>query len=363
MSRVAANQIVFVLACIGVFIALVTGIAHASGVQLPCGTIQTGCDVIAQPENSRWLGVPIAFYGLAMYMVVALFALFRAAIGLEQSPKLGSGMWVLLGAGSLISVGLITHAYLDLHATCKWCLASAITAVLAFLVHTFGAANGKAGGKQWPFVTYMVGLSIAVVAATGYGYSLRSELPVTNTVAQEMPAYDDTDVFMGKADAPVVITEFSDLYCPTCRSLHKWFMKEIGPLVEAGKVKLVIRHYPLPESHPLAMKAAMFAIWAQEEGKFWEFMKAVHSISDNQDEKALMAAVKSVGLDPSKADDVLRDETRRHVLQKDLDDAAKLHVESTPTWIVDYPDATRQITVASGIQKLINEAQFRRFTR
>ncbi len=363
MTRVAANQIVFVLASVGVFIALVTGIAHASGVHLPCGGAQSGCDVIALPENSQWFGVPIAFYGLAAYMLVALFALFRAAIGLEQSPKLASAMWVLLGAGALISVGLVTHAYTGLHATCVWCLASTLTIVAAFLIHSYGSGVGRAGGKQWPFGVYMAVLSVAAVAGTGYGFSLRGEQPQSQTSMQDMPAYEDSDVFMGKADAPVAITEFTDLYCPSCRSQHAWLMTEIGPLIEAGKVKLVIRHYPLPEAHPLAIKAAMFAIWAQEEGKFWEFMEAAHHINDNVDEAELLTAVQSVGLDPAKAEAILANESRRQALQKDIDDATKLHVDSTPTWIVDYPDGSRQFTIASGIQRLVDDVAFKKFTK
>jgi len=363
MTRVAANQIVFVLASVGVFIALVTGIAHASGVQLPCGGIQSGCDVIALPENSQWFGVPIAFYGLAACMFVALFALFRAAIGLEQSPKLGMGMWALLGASALISVGLVTHAFTGLHATCMWCLASTVTIVAAFLIHSYASGQGREGGRQWPFGIYMAILSAAALAGAGYGFSLRSELPQAATSRQDIPAYDDSDVFLGKADAPVAVTEFTDLYCPTCRSQHAWFMNEIGPLIEAGKVKLVIRHYPLPELHPLAIKAAMYAIWAQEEGKFWEFMDAAHHIQDNADEQALIAAVQSVGLDSSKTEAILKDDARRRTLQLDIDDAAKLHVDSTPTWIVDYPDGSRQLTIASGIQRLVADVHFKKFTQ
>jgi len=363
MTRVAANQIVFALASLGVFIALVTGIAHASGVQLPCGGVQSGCDIIALPENSRWLDVPIAFYGMAAYMVVALFALFRAAIGLENSPKLGQGMWLILGVGSLISLGLIAHAYIGLHATCKWCLASAATMVVALLVHTYGSTSARPGGKQLPFGAYMAILSVAAVSGTAFGFSLRGEPPTADPVKPELPAYDTSDVFLGKVDAPVTITEFTDLYCPSCRSQHKWLTETIHSLIEAGKVKLVIRHYPLPELHPLAIQAAMYAIWAQEEGKFWEFMDAVHHIEDNSDNEALLNAVKSVGLDASKVEAVLKDEKRRQALQKDIDDGTKLHVESTPTWIVDYPDGSRQVTVASGIQGLVGAAQFKKFTQ
>jgi protein-disulfide isomerase len=235
--------------------------------------------------------------------------------------------------------------------------------VAAFLTHSYGSGMGKPGGRQWPFVAYMAILSAAAIAGTGYGYSLRGEVPGANTVKQDVPAYDESDVFMGSADAPVVVTEFTDLYCPTCRSQHAWFMSKVGPLIEAGKVRLVMRHFPLPETHPLAIKAAMFAIWAQKEGQFWEFMGAVHQIMDNKDEAALLAAVEAVGLDPSQANAVLSDTSTRAALQKDMDDAAKLHVDSTPTWVVDYPDGTRQFTIASGIRRLVDDVYFKKFTQ
>lgn len=362
MSRVTANFVVFVLASVGAFIALVTGIAHAGGAELPCGGIQSGCDVIAQPENSHWQGVPIAFYGLALYMFVALLAMFRAAIGIENSPKLGTGMWVMLALGSLVSIGLMAHAYMNLKATCLWCLASAITMVLAFLVHSYGMTNARRAGKAAPFAAFMGVLSLAVVAGAVYGFSLRPEVPDTVSVAPQKPAHDASDVFLGSEDAPIVITEFTDLYCPTCRSQHAWLMNELGPLIEGGRIKVVVRHYPLPNLHPLAIEAALFALYAQKENKFWEFFNAAHQLQDKEDKEALLQAVAAVGLDRRYAETLLADKALREPLvkemQKDIDDGTGLGVEATPSWFVDYPDGQRQFAVGSGIQRLVGDDKF-----
>src|SRR5687768_12454435 len=295
MNRVSANFIVFILASVGAFIALVTGIAHAGGAELPCGGVQSGCDVIAQRENSHWLGVPIAFYVLAIYMMIAFVAMFRAPLGIKNSPRLGRGMWVLLAIGALISVGLVAHAFLNLKATCLWCLASLITMVIAFFVHTYGMTTAKDGGRAAPFAAFMGLLSIAVAAGAAYGFSLRGEPPTSEFVASKQPVYEASDVFMGNSDAPIVITEFTDLYCPTCRSQHAWLMSKVGPLIEAGRIKLVVRHYPLPNLHPLAVEASLFALWAQKEGKFWEFFDTVHQLEDKEDKQALLKAVADVG--------------------------------------------------------------------
>ena len=361
MSRATANFVVFVLASVGVFIALVTGIAHASGVELPCGGT-SGCDIIARPENSRWLGVPIAFYGLAVYMFVALLAMFRAAIGLDKSPQLGGAMWVLLAGGSLVSVGLIAHATLNIHATCYWCVASCVTMVLAFIVHTYGMTKSAESGKSPAFAAFMAALSVAAIAGSVYGFSLRADAPKSTPVEASKPAYDETDVFMGSKDAPVVITEFTDLYCPTCRSQHAWLLSQISDEIEAGRVKLVIRHYPLPDLHPLAIQAALFAIWAQEKGKFWEFFDLVHQIDDKEDIELHYSAVEEAGLDAEAARKLLQDKELRtpytEAMQKDIDEGTALGVEATPTWFVDYPDGTREFAVGSGIQPLVRNTKF-----
>ena len=362
MNRVTANFIVFILMSVGAFIALVTGIAHAGGAELPCGGVQSGCDVIALKENSHWFNVPIAFYGLALYMFVAFLAMFRAAIGLENSPKLGVGIWLMLAVGALISVGLVAHAYMNLKATCLWCLASMITMVIAFLVHTYATTTGKLGGKAPPFAAFMGVLSLAVIAGAGYGFSLRAEAPSTEFVENLKPVYDSTDVFLGDENATITITEFTDLYCPTCRSQHAWLMGELGSLIEGGKVKLVVRHYPLPNLHPLAIEAALFAEWAREEGKFWEFFDAVHQIDDNEDKALLFKAIESIGLDVRFAETLLADKALRTPyvdrMQKDIDDGTALGVEATPSWFVDYADGQRQFAVGSGIQRLVGDPKF-----
>jgi protein-disulfide isomerase len=205
-------------------------------------------------------------------------------------------------------------------------------------------------------------LSVAVVAGAAVGFSLKGVPPPPTTIEAVEPAYESTDIFLGDPDAPIAITEFTDLYCPTCRSQHAWLMQSLGRLIESGRIKLIVRHYPLPDLHPLAIEAALFAIWAQEKGKFWEFFEAAHQIEDKENKALLLAAVQAAGLDPVEAQKLLDDKELRAPyvaeMQKDIDDAGKLRVEATPSWIVDYADGQRQFAVGSGIQKLIGDPKF-----
>ena len=139
-------------------------------------------------------------------------------------------------------------------------------------------------------------------------------------------------------------------------------MSRIGPLIDAGKIKLVVRHYPLPNLHPLAIEAALFATWAQSEGKFWEFFDAAHQVQDKEDKEALFQAVAAAGLDRRYAETLLADKALRDplvkLMQKDIDDATALLVEATPSWFVDYPNGQRQFAVGSGIQRLVADDMF-----
>lgn len=73
----------------------------------------------------------------------------------------------------------------------------------------------------------------------------------------------------GKADAPIVIVEFSDFQCPFCgRALPtvKQVMSEYK-----DKVLFAYKHFPLTQIHPLAQTAAESSECAKDQGKFWEF--------------------------------------------------------------------------------------------
>jgi protein-disulfide isomerase len=76
---------------------------------------------------------------------------------------------------------------------------------------------------------------------------------------------------MGSADAPVVVTEFSDYECPACASVESQVIPElIKRYVDTGKVRFVYREFPLSSIHPNAQKAAEAAVCAGEQDRYWE---------------------------------------------------------------------------------------------
>lgn len=86
----------------------------------------------------------------------------------------------------------------------------------------------------------------------------------------------DDDPIRGDQDAPITIVEFSDFQCPFCAR----FQIQTLPLileqyVDTGKVKFVYRDFPIQNSHPNAMPAAVASECAHEQDKYWQYHDAL----------------------------------------------------------------------------------------
>ena len=124
------RQAIAVLALAGLFVALYLWL-HKLGVigELRCGT--GGCDTVQASRYAEFLGLPVALYGVAGYAVLLAVSL----VGVQPAYAAQRGPDVALAA--LASLGFLFTLYLTalelfaIHATCRWCLASAaiITAI------------------------------------------------------------------------------------------------------------------------------------------------------------------------------------------------------------------------------------------
>ncbi len=96
-----------------------------------------GCETVQQSDYSTMLGVPIAIFGLLMFLTVTLLAVARLT---DRSP-IPSDM-VTIAAWTLLLTSLLYYAYLtyieiwELEAVCQWCVISSIVALLMFALES-----------------------------------------------------------------------------------------------------------------------------------------------------------------------------------------------------------------------------------
>ncbi|MEX2157441.1 MAG: vitamin K epoxide reductase family protein [Gemmatimonadales bacterium] len=127
------RQAIALLALVGFFVALYLWL-HQIGVsgELKCGT--GGCDTVQASRWARFLGIPVAAYGVVGYaaiLAVALAALRPAALT-RRGPML---VLAALATGGLLFTLYLTYLELFvIHAICRWCVASAVIITAIWIV-------------------------------------------------------------------------------------------------------------------------------------------------------------------------------------------------------------------------------------
>jgi protein-disulfide isomerase len=173
----------------------------------------------------------------------------------------------------------------------------AATATLCLAACTPAGTLTRAEGDALKTEVATVQQRLTQLEATVKQLAARNAAPAEPAVVA-LPDSTDPARRLGRADAPVVIVEFSDLQCPYCRRFDQqtlpWLRKEY---IDTGKVRFESRDFPL-EFHAQAMAAALLARCAAREGKFWELREAVFSVQGSLAADGLEQAAKAVGLAP-----------------------------------------------------------------
>ncbi len=137
----------------------------------------------------------------------------------------------------------------------------------------------------------------------------------------------------GAEDAALTLIEYGDFQCPYCARAHA----ALGELTdELGGIRLVYRHLPLSDLHPLAELAAEAAEAAASQGKFWDMHDMLFAqqrqIMDKQD-LAVLAESLDLDIERFRADVVER--RHRPRVQGDLERAHHDGASGTPTFFIN----------------------------
>ncbi|OGQ96632.1 MAG: hypothetical protein A2521_08250 [Deltaproteobacteria bacterium RIFOXYD12_FULL_57_12] len=138
--------------------------------------------------------------------------------------------------------------------------------------------------------------------------------------------------FMGPAEAPVEIVLFSDFQCPACSTVPP-LMDQVLELYPR-QVRLVFKNFPLI-IHPFARTAAMAALAAAEQGKFWAFHDQLFRISAALDNDKIGQIAANLKLDVKRFRADIAGPVLRQKLEQDLNDGREAGVDGTPSIFVN----------------------------
>lgn len=192
--------------------------------------------------------------------------------------------------------------------------------------------------------------------AYNFKFNLKEPVPPVLTIANEGKP------FWGKADAKVVITEFSDFECPYCRQMQPDVQRIKAEY--SGKIKWVFRNFPL-DFHPQAMPTHLAARCAGLQNKYFEFQTRVFSIPYNAARQLDMSAAQldgvaqSIGLNMNAYKQCFADQNGegRREIKADMDYGQKIGVRGTPTIYINgvlYQHDRSYEALKEAIDKLLN---------
>ncbi len=137
---------------------------------------------------------------------------------------------------------------------------------------------------------------------------------------------------LGPATAAVTMVEFSDYQCPYCKQAQQ----TVDALMShyAGKLRLVHRDFPL-DFHPRAHLAARAAYCAGEQGRFWEYHRAMLLEPGDLSDVELRARARAVNIQEAPFVACLGSERHDAKIAESLLDAQRLGVNATPTYFIN----------------------------
>jgi len=106
------------------------GFHAAEGFLIPCG-FAGGCDQVLSSPYARFLGVSIAWFGLAFYFIIAAASLF-AFFGYPEALRIS---FIVAGLAFPTTLYLLYLQAFVIRAFCDYCLLSASLVLLIFGLH------------------------------------------------------------------------------------------------------------------------------------------------------------------------------------------------------------------------------------
>ncbi len=171
------------------------------------------------------------------------------------------------------------------------------------------------------------------------------EPPVMNISVDDDPA-------TGPVNAPVTIVMFSDFQCSACKATHPLLKKAMAMF--PGKIRFVVRDFPLESIHENGFKAALAAGAANAQGKFFEYTELLYSHQDALDAASLKTYAAELGLNAKQFEVDFNSEKINAEVRKDMADGTGYGINSTPTIYINGVK-TRDLSV-KGFKAAIERA-------
>ncbi len=127
MSSTRLNRIIFILAIVGILIALYVTQSFLRQVGIICAT--GGCELVRKSPASYIYGIPVPAVGLVGYSIIAILAFLRTS---HKNKNLIKGILGMTAFGVAFTTWFTYTELFVIRGVCTWCAISTVNMFVLF---------------------------------------------------------------------------------------------------------------------------------------------------------------------------------------------------------------------------------------
>ena len=149
------------------------------------------------------------------------------------------------------------------------------------------------------------------------------------------------DPVKGPSDAKVTLIEFTDYQCPYCAQHTQTVLPLLTKdFIDTGKIRYVLRDFPLASIHKDAAKAHEAAHCAGEQGKYWEMHDQLFAHPKDLQAEKLAGHAQTAGVTDGPAFQACVDNGKYEEQSKaSVVEGTKVGVRGTPSFLLGLTEA------------------------
>ena len=175
---------------------------------------------------------------------------------------------------------------------------------------------------------------LAFALGTAVGFAFGNDGGTSVAFSGAMSGLEER-AFLGDADAPVTIVEYTDYQCTFCQ---RHYVSTFHTILDDydGQIRYFVRHFPSPSIHPDASRAAVAAVCAEDQGSFWEYHdRLFRQQRPNLSQAGLLAYAEDLNLDMEAFNACIVNEDTWAKVQEDHELGSTYGVSGTPAFFIN----------------------------
>lgn len=342
------------------------------------------CDGVAQTDKAFFLGVPLAIWGVILYLLF-LFLNFvdkireKINFPLLNVFKNPSSYIATIGLFSFcISITLACISLFNIHKICILCFMTyfinffiALVAVKKdfFITDIKNTILDFIQGVREYTTLFLVVVLLTVLTLGFFSQSLvLAPIVKANKSIKEFSnlktnIYAISGNTLGNPEGDVSVYVYGDFMCPFCRVMNTMLHKLV---LDDEKVAVYHVNFPLDSAcnptvkvqvHPGACILSKYALAAQNQGNYWGMVSGIYNKLP-RNEKEIIQIGKNIGLDTDKLYNDAHSKQIDEYLENQVYRGINEHLMGTPTIIIDgIPHS--EIMPYFKLQSLVKQSRIR----